>query len=201
MIPKSDNILWHAACVTQKERFELLGAKGATVWLTGLSGSGKSTVAVALEQALLRDGLHAFRLDGDNLRHGLNVDLGFSASDRQENIRRVSEVACLFAQSGTVVITSLISPYAKDRDACRTLHHKAGLRFFEVFVSTPLSVCESRDPKGLYKKARAGELKGFTGIDDPYEAPIQPELVLDTATTPLLTCVEKCRAMLNLSNT
>ena len=149
-----------------------------TVWMTGLSGSGKSTIAVAVEAALIARGRHAYLLDGDNLRHGLNGNLGFSAEDRAENVRRVGEVAKLFADAGTVVLVSLVSPYAADRDRARAAHADAGLRFLEVFVNTPLEECERRDPKGLYAKARAGELKGMTGIDDPYEAPERPELEL-----------------------
>ena len=149
-----------------------------TVWLTGLSGSGKSTIAVAVEAALLERGRHAYLLDGDNLRHGLNGNLGFSAEDRAENVRRVGEVAKLLADAGTVALVSLVSPYAADRERVRAVHADVGLRFVEVFVDTPLEECERRDPKGLYAKARAGELKGMTGIDDPYEPPSRPELTL-----------------------
>jgi bifunctional enzyme CysN/CysC len=161
------------------------GGEGLTVWLTGLSGSGKSTIAVAVEAALLERGRHAYLLDGDNLRHGLNGNLGFSAEDRAENVRRVGEVAKLVADAGTVALVSLVSPYAADRDRVRAAHADAGLRFVEVFVDTPLEECERRDPKGLYAKARAGELKGMTGIDDPYEAPAEPELVLRPAEQPV----------------
>ena len=154
-----------------------------TVWFTGLSGSGKSTIASEVERRLLAAGRPAYLLDGDNLRHGLNGDLGFSAADRSENIRRVAEVARLFADAGTVALVPVISPYRADRDRAREAHRIAGLGFIEIFVDTPIEVCEKRDPKGLYRKARAGELKGFTGIDDPYEAPESPELVLATATT------------------
>jgi bifunctional enzyme CysN/CysC len=146
--------------------------------MTGLSGSGKSTIAVEVERALLERGRHAYLLDGDNLRHGLNRNLGFSAEDRVENVRRVGEVAKLFCDAGTVVLVSLVSPYAADRERVRAAHEEAGLRFLEVFVNTPLEECERRDPKGLYAKARAGELKGMTGIDDPYEAPTKPDLEL-----------------------
>ena len=156
----------------------MTGGEGLTVWFTGLSGSGKSTIAVAVEAALLARGRHAYLLDGDNLRHGLNGNLGFSAEDRAENVRRVGEVAKLLADAGTVALVSLVSPYAADRDRVRAAHADAGLRFVEVFVDTPLEECERRDPKGLYAKARAGELKGMTGIDDPYEAPSRPELLL-----------------------
>jgi bifunctional enzyme CysN/CysC len=173
-------VVWHRSEVERDARWAALGtaAVGATVWLTGLSGSGKSTVAVALEQQLLAAGRPAYLLDGDNLRHGLNGDLGFSAADRDENVRRVAHVARLFADAGLVAIVPLISPYRRARNLARTLHDAAGLRFVEVFVDTPLELCERRDPKGLYAKARAGELSGMTGIDDPYEAPSDPELTL-----------------------
>jgi adenylylsulfate kinase len=171
---KATNITWHDGNVTREERTTNMGQKGCTLWLTGLSGSGKSTVAVALEQVLLQRGKHAYCLDGDNIRFGLNKNLGFSAEDRAENIRRIGEVSKLFADSG------MISPYTVDRDAARKLHEDAKLPFIEVFVNTPLEVSEERDPKGLYKKARAGIIKGFTGIDDPYEAPENAELLLPT---------------------
>lgn len=174
------NITWHEGEVTAAERCRNMQQKGVTLWMTGLSGSGKSTIAVALEQVLLQQGKHAYRLDGDNVRHGLNKNLGFSEEDRVENIRRIGEVAKLFAEAGIVTITSFISPYRADRDLVRKLHDDAGLPFFEVYVDAPLDVAEERDPKGLYKKARAGEIKGFTGIDDPYEAPQNPELHLRT---------------------
>jgi adenylylsulfate kinase len=175
------NITWHEGDVTREERQRALGHKGCTLWMTGLSASGKSTIAVALEQVLLRDGKHAYRLDGDNVRHGLNKNLGFSAADRTENIRRIGEVAKLFADAGLIAVTSFISPYRADRALVRKLHEEASLPFLEVFVDCPLDEAERRDPKGLYKKARAGELKGFTGIDDPYEPPERPELRLPTA--------------------
>jgi len=174
------NITWHAGHITREERQKNLNQKGATIWMTGLSGSGKSTIAVALEQVLIKSGKHAYVLDGDNVRHGLNKNLGFSAEDRAENIRRIGEVAKLFADSGALTVTSFISPYRADRDLVRTLHKEGGFPFIEVFVDAPLDVAEERDPKGLYKKARAGEIKGFTGIDDPYEAPEQPEIHLKT---------------------
>jgi adenylyl-sulfate kinase len=151
------------------------------VWFTGLSGSGKSTIANAVAERLLEIGRPAYVLDGDNLRHGLNADLGFSAADRAENVRRVGEVARLMADAGLVVLVPVISPYRADRDRVRTAHEAAGLRFVEVFVDTPLELCEQRDPKGLYAKARAGEVTGMTGIDDPYEPPLSPELVLTPA--------------------
>jgi bifunctional enzyme CysN/CysC len=154
---------------------------GATVWFTGLSGSGKSTIANAVAERLLEIGRPAYVLDGDNLRHGLNADLGFSAADRAENVRRVGEVARLMADAGLVVLVPVISPYRADRDRVRTAHDVAGLRFVEIFVDTPLELCEQRDPKGLYAKARAGEVTGMTGIDDPYEPPRSPELVVTPA--------------------
>lgn len=177
---KATNIVWHDGDITRDERWKGLNTTGATLWFTGLSGSGKSTVACALEQALVNAGIHCYRLDGDNVRHGLNKNLGFSAEDRAENIRRIGEVAKLFADAGVVALSSFISPYRGDRDAARELHEKDGLRFIEIYVNAPLDVCESRDVKGLYKKARAGEIKGFTGIDDPYEEPTKAELVLNT---------------------
>jgi adenylylsulfate kinase len=178
--PKSDNITWHTSQITPKDRATVLGHQGCTLWLTGLSGSGKSTIAVALEHALIKSGHLAYRLDGDNVRHGLNANLGFSADDRQENIRRIGEVSKLFADAGVITISSFISPYRSDRDQVRKIHEDAGLKFLEVFINTPIEICESRDPKGLYKKARAGEIKGFTGIDDPYETPASPEIDLKT---------------------
>ena len=177
---KSDNITWHDGEITHADRAKVLGHRGCTLWLTGLSGSGKSTIAVALEHALLKIGCLAYRLDGDNVRHGLNSNLGFSAEDRKENIRRIGEVAKLFADAGVITISSFISPYQSDRDQVRTIHQDANLPFLEVFINTPIEICESRDPKGLYKKARAGEIKGFTGIDDPYESPASPEIDLKT---------------------
>jgi bifunctional enzyme CysN/CysC len=157
------------------------GGPGAVVWLTGLSGSGKSTVAVEVERLLVASGRAAYLLDGDNLRHGLNGDLGFSAEDRSENVRRVGEVAALFADAGVVAVVPLISPYRADRDRARRRAAVAGAPFLEVHLDVPLEVCESRDPKGLYARARAGELSGMTGIDDPYESPLAPELVLSAA--------------------
>jgi len=177
---KATNITWHEGSVTRDEREKLLGQKGVTVWMTGLSASGKSTIAVILEQMLLHRKKHAYRLDGDNIRMGLNKNLGFSAEDRAENIRRIGEVAKLFSDAGLITIASFISPYRRDRDEVRKLHEDAKLPFLEVFVDCPLEEAERRDPKGLYKKARAGEMKGFTGIDDPYEPPERPELVLRT---------------------
>jgi adenylylsulfate kinase len=178
--PESTNIVWHDGEVTREDRAKVLGHKGCTLWLTGLSGSGKSTVGVALEKALTARGVLCYRLDGDNVRHGLNANLGFGADDRTENIRRIGEVAKLFADAGVVTISSFISPYQKDRDQVRKIHEDAGLTFLEVFINTPIEICEQRDPKGLYKKARAGEIKGFTGIDDPYELPEHAEIVVNT---------------------
>ncbi|GAB4385640.1 MAG: adenylyl-sulfate kinase [Phycisphaerales bacterium] len=189
---KATNIHYHEGNITREERWKALGTRGATMWFTGLSACGKSTIACALEQALCNQGVACYRLDGDNIRFGLNKNLGFSAEDREENIRRIGEVSKLFADAGVVALTSFISPYAKDRDAARKLHEEAGLTFIEVFVDTPIEVCEQRDPKGLYKKARAGEIKGFTGIDDPYEAPTKPELVLKPAEHDVDTCVKQC---------
>jgi len=171
------NVVWHEGAVARADR----PSQGATVWLTGLSGSGKSTVAVEVERALVAAGRAAYLLDGDNVRHGLNADLGFSAADRTENIRRIGEVARLFADAGVVALVPVISPYRADRDRARTIHEAVGLPFVEVYVDTPIEVCEARDPKGLYAKARAGEIRGFTGIDDPYEAPEHPDLRLTPA--------------------
>ena len=175
---KATNITWHEGAVSRQEREKLLNQKGVTVWMTGLSASGKSTIATILEQMLLHKKKHAYRLDGDNIRHGLNKNLGFSAEDRAENIRRIGEVSKLFTDAGVIAITSFISPYKKDRDAVRA-SMKAG-EFIEVYINVSLVGAEKRDPKGLYKKARAGEIKGFTGIDDPYEAPEKAEIVIDT---------------------
>ena len=175
---KATNITWHEGSVSREEREQLLNQKGVTVWMTGLSASGKSTIACILEQMLLHKHKHAYRLDGDNIRMGLNKNLGFSAEDRAENIRRIGEVAKLFTDAGVIAITSFISPYKKDRDAVRALN-KPG-EFIEVYVNVSLEAAEKRDPKGLYKKARAGQIKGFTGIDDPYEAPEKAEIVIDT---------------------
>ncbi len=179
MSDASDRIVvWHPGHVERADRARATGVEGRVVWFTGLSGSGKSTVAVEVERRLVAGGRAAYLLDGDNLRHGLNVDLGFSAADRDENVRRVGEVAALFADAGVVALVPLVSPYRAARDQVRARVASAGLPFTEVHVATPLEECERRDPKGLYAKARAGELSGMTGIDDPYEAPSAPELVL-----------------------
>jgi adenylylsulfate kinase len=175
------NLTWHAGDVTREDRHQLLNQKGAIVWMTGLSAAGKSTIAVELEKLLLARHKHAYRLDGDNIRMGLNKNLGFSAEDRAENIRRIGEVAKLFADAGVIAITSFISPYKKDRDLVRA-GSKPG-DFIEVYVHVSLEGAEKRDPKGLYKKARAGQIKGFTGIDDPYEAPEKPEILIETEKT------------------
>jgi adenylylsulfate kinase len=195
-VVRATNIHWHDGNITRDERWKALNVTGATLWFTGLSGSGKSTVACALEQALVGAGVHCYRLDGDNIRFGLNKNLGFSAEDRAENIRRIGEVAKLFADAGTIALSSFISPYVTDRDQVRALHEEAGLKFLEVYVCPPMDVCEERDPKGLYKKARAGEIKGFTGIDDPYEEPKQAELLLDTSTKSVEDSVRACLDLL-----
>ncbi|BAM78946.1 adenylylsulfate kinase [Cyanidioschyzon merolae strain 10D] len=184
-------VYWHEGSVSRGERASLLGQTGCTVWLSGLSGAGKSTIACALEQALLHRGYFAYRLDGDNVRHGLNKDLGFSADDRAENIRRTGEVARLFADAGCICVTAFISPYAADRRGARALHEASSLPFVEVYVRCPLAVAEQRDPKGLYKKARAGLIHGFTGIDDPYEEPDRPDVILDTDKLSVGECVER----------
>ena len=174
---KATNVHWHEHSVSKQERYQLSGHKGAVLWFTGLSASGKSTVANTVDHKLHSIGKRSFVLDGDNIRMGLNKNLGFSAEDRAENIRRIGEVAKLFASSGAIAITAFISPYRADRNAVRTLLEPG--EFIEIFMDTPIAICETRDPKGLYKKARAGQIKGFTGIDDPYEAPLEPELILD----------------------
>ena len=177
---KATNVTWHDGDITIDDRARLLGQRGATLWFTGLSGSGKSTVAVALESALHKRGKLCYRLDGDNIRLGINKNLGFSAADRTENIRRIGEIAKLFVDSGVIALSSFISPYRADRDKVRALHAESGFAFIEIFVDCSLAEAELRDPKGLYKKARAGEIKNFTGIDDPYEAPTAAEIHLHT---------------------
>jgi adenylylsulfate kinase len=174
---KATNITWHEHHVSKDERWKQAGHKAAVLWFTGLPSSGKSTVANLVDEKLHARGVRSFVLDGDNVRHGLNKNLGFSAEDRCENIRRIGEVAKLFVDAGVIAITAFVSPYRADRDAARALVGEG--EFVEVYVETPVAVCEQRDPKGLYAKARAGEIKGFTGVDDPYEAPEKPELVLD----------------------
>ncbi len=179
---KATNITWHQHQITRGDREKLARHKGLVLWFTGLSASGKSTVANLVDERLYLRGCHSYVLDGDNVRHGLNKNLGFSAADRAENIRRIGEVGKLFADAGVIAITCFISPYRADRDAARAMHPDGG--FVEIIVDCPIELCEQRDPKGLYKKARAGQLKGFTGIDDPYEPPLKPELVLDAGTKP-----------------
>ena len=176
--PKSKNITWHDSMIDLEKREKLHGHKGIVMWYTGLSGSGKSTLATAVEHALYERGCHTYVLDGDNIRHGLNKDLGFSPEDREENIRRIGEVAHLFAQAGIIAMTAFISPYRKDRDLARGLNDDG--QFHEIFCRCSLGACEERDPKGLYKKARAGEIPEFTGISAPDEEPLTPELVSDT---------------------
>ena len=172
----TDNIVWHQHVIDKAARSAQKGHKPALLWFTGLSGSGKSTLAGALEAELMQRGIHTYLLDGDNVRHGLCSDLGFATADRQENLRRVGEVAKLMVDAGLVVLAAFVSPYRAERDAIRARFNQE--EFIEVFVDTPLAACEARDPKGLYKKARAGEIKHFTGIDDPYETPLQPEIHL-----------------------
>ncbi len=184
----SDDVVWHNTTVTHQDRLKLKQQKPVVLWFTGLSGSGKSTVANAVESKLLSLGKHSYLLDGDNVRHGLNKDLGFSDVDRVENIRRIGEVAKLFVDSGAIVLTAFISPFISDRAQARELMAEG--QFLEVFVDTPLEVCEQRDPKGLYKKARAGEIKNFTGIDSAYEAPVKPEIHLETAGKSIEQCAE-----------
>ena len=176
------DIVWHPSAVSRDERWAAKQLAGVTVWFTGLSGSGKSTISNEVGKLLVAGGRAVYLLDGDNLRFGLNGDLGFDRASREENVRRVGEVARLMADAGLAVLVPVISPYRAGRDRVREIHEAAGLRFVEVFVDTPIEECEQRDPKGLYAKARAGELKGFTGIDDPYEPPVAPELILATST-------------------
>ncbi len=175
---KATNIVWHHAQVTRAEQEKQHGHKAAVLWFTGLSGSGKSTLANAVAGALFERGLHTYVLDGDNIRHGLNKDLGFSPTDRVENIRRIGEVSKLFVDAGVITLTAFISPYAEDRDKAREIN---GADFVEIYVKCDLDVCEERDPKGLYKKARAGEIPNFTGISAPYEEPANAELIVNTS--------------------
>jgi bifunctional enzyme CysN/CysC len=180
----SPNVVWQPTGVDRTGRELRLGMRGATVWFTGLPSSGKSTLAAAVEERLVADGVPAYVLDGDNLRHGLNGDLGFDGIARAENVRRIAHVARLFADAGVVALVSLVSPYVADRELARRLHDEAELPFVEVYVNAPVSVCEERDPKGLYARARRGEISGFTGVDDPYEAPLQPDLEIRPAALP-----------------
>jgi bifunctional enzyme CysN/CysC len=193
---RSPDVTWHQGPLDRERRWRALGAAGATLWLTGLSGSGKSTVGAALEDALVAEGRAAYLLDGDNLRHGLNGDLGFAPEDRAENVRRTAHVAALLADAGAVALVSLVSPYAADRDRARAVHAAAGLPFAEVWVDTPLDVCERRDPKGLYARVRSGELKGLTGVDAPYEAPAAAELRIDGGGTAVADAVAELRELL-----
>ena len=188
--PRSENVTWHDSSVTREAREERRGHRGAVLWFTGLSASGKSTLASEVEKALFKRGYFSYVLDGDNVRHGLNGDLGFTAADRTENIRRIGEVAKLFAESGALVLTAFISPYREDREHVREIMAR-DRDFMEVFVSCPVEVCEARDPKGLYKKARAGEIPNFTGIDAPYEEPEAPEVVLETDVHDVEACVKQ----------
>lgn len=178
-IQKATNITWHSGAVSREDREKFLSQQGIVLWFTGLSASGKSTLAHAVEEKLFESGHLSFVLDGDNIRHGLNKNLGFSPEDREENIRRIGEVSRLFSDAGIIAMTAFISPYRADREKARSLAEKG--KFIEVYVKVPLDVAEKRDPKGLYKKARAGEIKEFTGIDAPYEEPLNPELVIDTS--------------------
>ena len=180
MTEPQHNIHWQEGEISRTDRERLTQQKGATLWFTGLSGSGKSTIAIALEKALYKRNTLSYRLDGDNIRLGINKNLGFSAEDRAENIRRIGEISKLFADCGTLSLSSFISPYRQDRDNVRDLHKQSGIHFVEVYVDCSLEVAESRDPKGLYKKARGGKIKNFTGIDDPYEPPKNPEIHLKT---------------------
>jgi bifunctional enzyme CysN/CysC len=193
--PRSANVVWQQTLTTRGGRWAALGHPGATVWVTGLPASGKSTLAAAVEARLLSAGRPAYLLDGDNLRHGLNGDLGFSAADRTENVRRTAEVAALLADAGVVALAALVSPYVADREAARSVHAHRGLPFLEVHVATTLAECERRDPKGLYARARTGELKGLTGIDAPYEPPESPELRVEPG-EPLDAAVDRLLALL-----
>nr|XP_013803633.1 PREDICTED: bifunctional 3'-phosphoadenosine 5'-phosphosulfate synthase 2 [Apteryx mantelli mantelli] len=201
---RATNVIYQAHHVSRSKRGQVVGTRGGfrgcTVWLTGLSGAGKTTIGFALEEYLVSHGIPCYSLDGDNVRHGLNKNLGFSAGDREENIRRIAEVARLFADAGLVCITSFISPFTRDRQNARKIHEAAGLPFFEIFVDAPLNICESRDVKGLYKKARAGEIKGFTGIDSEYEKPESPELVLKTNVSSVSECIQQVVELLQTQN-
>ncbi|HEY3865406.1 MAG TPA: adenylyl-sulfate kinase [Solirubrobacteraceae bacterium] len=193
----SSNVVWQEATVGRERRWEALGQQGATVWFTGLPGAGKTTIATAVEARLIDAGRSAYRLDGDNLRHGLCRDLGFSKDDRETNVGRVGEMARLFADAGTIALVALVSPYTDCREKVRELHHRDGLQFLEVFVNTPAEECVRRDPKGLYARAHNGSLSGMTGVDDPYEAPrapeveLTPEMDVDAATAAVLAALDK----------
>lgn len=192
---KSSNVVWHNATVTRKRREEVNGHRGAIMWFTGLSGAGKSTLAHAVEEELHQMGCHTFVLDGDNVRHGLCADLGFSVEDRIENIRRVGETSKLFIEAGVIVLTAFISPFRSDRERVRSLVPHGD--FLEIHCNSPLEVCEQRDVKGMYKRARAGEIKDFTGISSPYEAPLDPELAVETGR---LSIEESVARVMNLLN-
>lgn len=187
----SPNVRWQRTALTRDRRWESLGHAGATIWFTGLPAAGKSTIAAALEERLVTSGRPAFMLDGDNLRHGLNGDLGFNEAARSENVRRTAHVARLLAESGTLAIVSLVSPYAQDREAAASLHADADLPFLEIFVDAPLRLCEERDPKGLYARARAGKLAGLTGVDAPYETPLNPTLTLHSGEESVESAIER----------
>jgi adenylyl-sulfate kinase len=189
--PHSPGVIWHEPALPRRQRWQVLGLRGATVWLTGLPASGKSTIAEELERRLVALGRPAYLLDGENVRHGLSGDLGFSPADRHEHARRVASVARMFADAGMVTVVALVSPAAADRDWARQLHEEAGLDFIEAWVDTPLEECERRDPHGLYARARAGRLPGFTGIDAPYEAPTAPDVRLSGASEPIERSVER----------
>ena len=191
---KSKNIVWSESHITKQDRQNILGHKGAVLWLTGLSGSGKSTIAKELEKKLLDRKINAYVLDGDNVRHGLNSDLGFSEADSEENIRRVGAVSALFADAGVVVIAAFISPFSKGREQAKEVAGNDS--FFEIFLDVPLKVCEDRDPKGLYKKVRSGEIEKFTGIDSPYEKPMNPSLSIDTGVTSIEQSVNSLLSLL-----
>ncbi|ELR65055.1 Adenylylsulfate kinase [Photobacterium marinum] len=191
----NDNVVWHEHAVGHQERLTLKQQRPAVLWFTGLSGSGKSTIANAVERLLFEEGKHSYLLDGDNIRHGLNKDLGFSDEDRVENIRRIGEVAKLFVDAGNFVLTAFISPFNEDRKQVRELLEEG--QFIEVFIDTPLELCEERDPKGLYKKARAGQIKNFTGIDSLYEAPMAPDIHVKTANKTVMQCAELIVSHLN----
>ncbi|MFC3150295.1 adenylyl-sulfate kinase [Litoribrevibacter euphylliae] len=195
---KSTDVVWHSHSVSRKDRSEQKSQKPCLLWFTGLSGAGKSTVANSLDCALFKLGMHTFLLDGDNVRHGLNKDLGFSDTDRVENIRRIGEASKLFSDAGLIVLSAFISPFKSDRQMVRSLFPAD--EFIEVFVSTPLNICEKRDPKGLYKKARAGTIKHFTGIDSVYEAPENPEITFDTSRQSVDECVEQLIELLKSRN-
>ncbi len=196
MTDRSPNVRWQRSALSRERRWEALGCAGATVWFTGLPAAGKSTLASAVEECLVEGGSPAFLLDGDNLRHGLNGDLGFDEGARSENVRRTAHVARLLAESGSIALVSLVSPYAADREAAAALHREAKLPFFEVFVDAPLELCQQRDPKGLYARARAGELCGLTGVGAPYEAPEHPDLVLRSGRETVTEAVEQVMRLL-----